>query len=415
MNNTSGHRHAIGARKTQGRKAQNHPLVALALPGKRIFNGPKPCRFATMPSPSPRSHCSDFLRSLHRLRGKLAAKILFNQRLNRWVYPTPEPADEPSAQERYREFNRSYFAQFYEQEKMLADQPRMDFYHAAIARHIKPGDRVIDLGTGTGILAAFASRRGAAKVYAIDHSVVLEHAKTLAAHNHIENVEFVSTHSKDLKLDAPVDVILHEQMGDYLFDEDMVTNITDLRERLLKPGGRILPSRFEFFCEPVKVRDSRFVPHIWDMNVHGIDYSCMDRERPQDPHYYHIPASDLGYIDYLLSDASPVLTIDLQTLSAADLPTELHFTRTIKRAGRLDGYVVYFRAMVDDDLSLNSSPLDPGRATNWGYRILRTDRDQLEQGDVIDITLTIGHWPEVDTWRWKPVKHQSANTPSAHP
>src|SRR4051812_25641560 len=95
-----------------------------------------------------------FLERLRRLRGRVTAKLLFNQRLNTWVYPAAEPTREPSPQERYREFNRTYFAQFYEQEKMLADKPRMDFYHAAIARHIKPGDRVIDLGTGTGILAA---------------------------------------------------------------------------------------------------------------------------------------------------------------------------------------------------------------------------------------------------------------------
>lgn len=367
-----------------------------------------------MPSPSPRPACAGPLHALRLLRGKLAAKILFNERLNRWLHPAPEPAAEPSAQERYREFNRSYFAQFYEQEKMLADKPRMDFYHAAIARHIKPGDRVIDLGTGTGILAAFASRRGAAKVYAIDHSVVLEHAKTLAAHNRVENVEFIGTHSKDLKLDAPVDVILHEQMGDYLFDEDMVANITDLRDRLLKPGGLILPARFEFFCEPVKIRDGRFVPHLWDMNVHGIDYSCMDRERPQDPHYYHIPAADLDYVEHLLSEPAPLLTIDLQTLNPADLPSELRFSRTIIHSGRFDGYVVYFRAMVDSDLSLNSSPLDPGRATNWGYRILRIDREYLTEGDVIDITLSISRWPEVDTWRWKHVKKTAAPATAIH-
>jgi protein arginine N-methyltransferase 1 len=41
-------------------------------------------------------------------------------------------------------------------------------------------------------------------------------------------------------------VILHEQMGDYLFDEAMVTNVCDLRDRLLKRGGLILPSCFDF-------------------------------------------------------------------------------------------------------------------------------------------------------------------------
>lgn len=372
----------------------------------------KSADFARMSNPVSLRPWSRFRECLLRLRGRLTAKLLFNQRLNTWVYPAAESAPEPSPQDRYREFNRTYFAQFYEQEKMLADKPRMDFYHAAIARHIKPGDRVIDLGTGTGILAAFASRRGAAQVYAIDHSVVLEHAKTLAAHNQIRNVEFIGTHSKDLKLDAPVDVILHEQMGDYLFDEDMVANITDLRDRLLKPGGLILPSRFELFCEPVKVRDGRFVPYLWELNVHGIDYSCMERERPQDPSYYHIPAADLHYVDYLLSDEEPVLTLDLQTVNPSEMPREIRFTRTIRRAGRLDGYMIYFRAKVDDDLTLNSSPLDPGRATNWGYRLLRTDHERFEADEVLEITLSVGNWAEVNSWRWKHVrqKPQAAGT-----
>src|SRR6185295_4570188 len=187
---------------------------------------------------------------------------------------------------RYRDFNGRYFAGFYEQEKMLADQPRMNFYHAAIARHIQPGERVIDLGTGTGILAAFAARRGAAMVYAIDHSDILRHARKLAKANGIENVEFIATHSTEFTVDEPVDVIVHEQMGDCLFDEAMVANVTDLRDRVLKPGGLILPSVFEFYCEPIKVHDSRHVPFLWELEVHGHDYSCLERHRPQDPDYY---------------------------------------------------------------------------------------------------------------------------------
>src|SRR5688572_16038338 len=108
-------------------------------------------------------------------------------RLAAWVYsPRSREAD-------YRDYNGRMFAGFHEQERMLADQARMAFYHAAIARHIQPGDRVIDLGTGTGILAAFAARRGAAHVYAIDHSEILTHARTLAVANGIENVEFIAT------------------------------------------------------------------------------------------------------------------------------------------------------------------------------------------------------------------------------
>src|SRR5688572_4899000 len=195
-----------------------------------------------------------------------------------WIFPR----DDRSPDADYRAYNGRMFAGFHEQERMLADQPRMAFYHAAVARHIQPGDRVIDLGTGTGILAAFAARRGAAHVYAIDHSEILIHARALAAANEIENVEFIATHSTEFRVDEPVDVILHEQMGDCLFDEAMVANVTDLRDRVLKPGGLILPGVFEFYCEPIKVRDGRLVPFLWEMNVHGYDYACLERHRPQD-------------------------------------------------------------------------------------------------------------------------------------
>lgn len=327
-----------------------------------------------------------------------------------WVQARPAlaawffEADDDSPEARFREFNGWYFANFYEQEKMLADRPRMAFYHAAITRHIQPGDRVIDLGTGTGILAAFAARRGAAQVYAVDHSEILRHAKTLAVANGIQNVEFISMHSSKLEIAEPVDVILHEQMGDCLFDEAMVTNVCDLRDRLLKPSGLILPSCFDLYCEPVKLNDVRHVPHIWELNVHGYDYSSLGRQRPQEPDYYHLRSCDPDFVDHFLGEPEPVMSVDLHTINEADMALELNFTRTVVNAGRLDGYAVYFRARVDSDLALSSGPKDAGRAPHWGFRILRTDRDDFAVGDQIAVRLTVGRWTEIDTWRWSHVK-----------
>jgi protein arginine N-methyltransferase 1 len=309
-----------------------------------------------------------------------------------WVYP--------SAEDRYRDFNTWYFAQFGEQERMIADRRRMDFYHRAVARHIRPGDRVCDLGTGTGILAAFASRAGASRVYAIDHSTILGHARDLAAHNRIENVEFVSVHSRDFRPDAPVDVILHEQMGDCLFDESMLENVADLRDRILKPGGRILPSRFELYCEPVRLRDDRRVPFLWEMNVHGFDYSCLEPSRPLDAEYYYRRSCESGLVEAFLAHPEPAIEVDLQTVDPAGLPRELAYSRTVTNPGRIDGFAVYFQARVDDDLRLTTSPLDPERAPHWGYRVLRADRDEFSQGDVIDVRLGVESWSEPDSWRW---------------
>ncbi len=328
------------------------------------------------------ARCGDWVRA----RPRLAA----------WLYR----ADDPDTA--YRAFNLWNFAQFGEQEKMLADQPRMDFYHAAIARQVHPGDRVIDLGTGTGILAAFAARQGAAQVYAIDHSGILKQARRLAAHNRIEHVEFVAKHSRDFQLAERVDVILHEQMGDYLFDEAMVPNVLDLRDRLLKPGGRIVPAVFEFYCEAVTVRADRRVPFIWELQVHGYDYRCLEWSRPQDPAYYRQCSTEPGVIEHFLAEPAPALRLDLQTLRAADLPHELRVARTVVRAGRIDGWAVFFRARVADDLILSTNPCDPGRAPHWGFRILRIDEQPAAAaGETLELTLTVGSWSDPDSWRWR--------------
>ena len=42
-------------------------------------------------------------------------------------------------------------------------------------------------------------------------------------------------------------------------------------------GGLILPGRFDFYCEPIKIRDARLVPFIWELNVHGYNYACLER------------------------------------------------------------------------------------------------------------------------------------------
>jgi len=345
----------------------------------------------------------------------LGKRLIGSHRLNGWFYPpleieTPAEIEAPvvieTPAEKYRQFNEHYFADLHEQERMLADEPRMAFYHDAITRHIKPGDRVIDLGTGTGILAAFASRQGAAQVYAVDHSSIIEHAMQLGAENGIENVDFEDVHSTKFYLDEPVDVILHEQIGDFLFDEAMVPNVCDLRDRLLKPGGLILPSQFELFCEPMTLHDDRRVPYIWELtDVHGFDFSSMERSRPQDPEYYRMASCDLGVVKHFLGEPAPMMEVDLHTITESTLPSSVKFTRKVTRSGLIDGLVVFMKAKVDDDLVLSSSPLDLGRAPHWGFRILRLDQSHAEIDDELEVTLTVKDWADIDTWSWTCEKH----------
>ena len=342
-------------------------------------------------------YTAEFFAIYRRLCGRFGRWLRASPRLSGWFY-APLPELHPDAA--YRGFNGWYFAQWDEQERMLADGPRMAFYDAAIKRHIQPGDRVIDLGTGTGILAALASRRGASAVYALDHSEILEDARLLAEYNGIQNTEFIAKHSTDFHVAEPVDVILHEQIGDYLFDEAMVANVCDLRDRMLKPGGLILPSQFEFFCEPVTLQNERHVPFIWEMNVMGYNYACLESKKPDNPEYYRQASCDLGVVKAFLGEPAPSLNIDLHTVTENTIPREVSIERRVTRAGPLHGLAVFFRTAIDDDLVLTSDPLDPGRAPHWGFRILRTAHADPQVGDVITIKLTVGRWSDPDTWQW---------------
>lgn len=68
-----------------------------------------------------------------------------------------------------------------EQVAMVLDRVRVDAYARAIAAVVRPGDVVVDLGSGSGLLALLAARAGAATVYAIERTGAIELVRAHAA------------------------------------------------------------------------------------------------------------------------------------------------------------------------------------------------------------------------------------------
>src|SRR2546425_4280598 len=78
------------------------------------------------------------------------------------------------------------FASPFAHEPMLLDKIRCDAYREAIQRTVKPGDVVVDLGTGTGLLSFFALQAGARHVYAIEMTGIADAAAELIEANGFE-------------------------------------------------------------------------------------------------------------------------------------------------------------------------------------------------------------------------------------
>ncbi|CAM9961621.1 unnamed protein product, partial [Sphacelaria rigidula] len=100
------------------------------------------------------------------------------------------------------------------------------------------GKTVLDVGTGSGILALWAAQAGAAKVYAVEFTDMANHAKRLVAKNGMQDVvEVIQTSVEDLELPGKVDIIISEWMGYFLLRESMLDSLVRARDRFLISGG----------------------------------------------------------------------------------------------------------------------------------------------------------------------------------
>lgn len=234
---------------------------------------------------------------------------------------------------------------------MLKDAVRTDAYRDFIYgnKHLFAGKTVLDIGCGTGILSMFCARAGAARVYAVDNSAILDRARENVLRNGLGHIiTCVRGRIEDVVLPGggggeepvQVDVIVSEWMGYCLLYEAMLPSVLFARDRYLKPGGLLVPSHASMWVAPVSDPDYVAENVDWWRDVYGFDMRAMQSGIYTDTRMAVMPPASV------CGEPFPFRMLDLHTAKVEDLSFETGWRSTLSdkasAADGLDGFLVWF-------------------------------------------------------------------------
>lgn len=253
--------------------------------------------------------------------------------------------------------------------EMLNDVERNDSLTKAVAAAVRPGDHVLDIGSGTGLLALTAAQSGAARVTTCEANPLLaEIARQVVEVNGFSDVITV-VHGWSTDLDAErdlggrVDLVVSEIVDCGLVGEGLLGTVRHAREHLLAPGGRMVPEGARIMGRLVESEAAVSLNRV--DTAAGFDVSLLNlvataghfplRTRTRD-HRFLSPAGELAafdlFSDPLTDGAAPLL-----------LP--------VTGAGVAHGLVAWFEMDLGGGVVLSNSP--DNTESHWGQAFVAFD------------------------------------------
>lgn len=273
---------------------------------------------------------------------------------------------------------------------MLEDRARVSAFHEAIVRTVNAGDVVLDVGTGTGVLALFAARAGARHVYAVEHGPVAEVAARIITDNAMgHRVTIVPGLSTQIELPERADVLVTETIGNAGFDEGITNWITDAKRRLLKPDARIIPEGLALEVALLDVGRDYAILDRWSDPLLRFDFGALRQ----------VGINNLQPADIvpqqLVSRPARVLDISFQH-EAGELAAEGTLTATRDSTAHALG--VWFDAELGGGVALTNRP--PSATPSWQQVLLPLPKPvAVEANRGVDFALAINGGGR--DWRWE--------------
>lgn len=272
---------------------------------------------------------------------------------------------------------------------MVLDRVRTELFAEAIRRTVKPGDVVLDVGTGSGVLALLAARAGARRVFAVERGDA-----HLLARRHVEEnglqgvVEVLHVDLADIDaLPEQPDVIVSEMLGHFAPDEAMHP-IFQRAKALSKPDVRMIPRSYRLLFSvaslPNLASDVAYLRTGLPITLDAIATRILRAPELANVEPEHLLGPEVPGDLYQVDDNEP-------TRFACDL--------VVSRSGSCNALVLAFESELAEGVCLRTSPHDA--ETHWGQVVFPIEALEVTEGDTLHVVVEPRVMTDRATYLWE--------------
>lgn len=245
---------------------------------------------------------------------------------------------------------------------MLADLARNDAFEAAINRAVRPDDVVLDIGTGTGLLAMMAARAGARHVYACEKLPDLaELAMEIIARNGLaDRITVIARDSTDLaigdEMPERASLLVTETFDSLLIGEGALTSIDHARTHLLTENARIIPACGRIIGQLVTLPRLKAIYPL--QNLSGFDLSPL-AELAVEKRFYPVLLSQETWTPL----TQPFRLICFNFAQPPRLRRDGSLSMPYIASGEVQALMLWIKLVLDEQTMLSSGP--KGGSHHW--------------------------------------------------